>query len=535
VGYSSLPHAPDHRVAVFWNGHDVGTAAWDGAAAFVFEAVIAGQHLNEGENELRLQPRDPIGIDASFLDWVEVTYSRRNLFGLDSQTSIALPGDGAAVIADAGEGAVSFYDLDFPRVSLVDAKSGRVRLSVADGPERGPGERRFQVVRPGGAYAPERIEVRRPPDLRAAGLGADFLIIVHPSLEAAARRLAIAREREGLRTLVVSIEDVYDLFRDGSFDPGALRDFLTHARTRWSPRPKYVLLFGDASWDYRKAVKPPATLTNLASGLDLRDHQLVPTERWQSPFGTAPSDSSLAMSEGEELPDLAIGRFPATSPEEAEAMVDKTLDFGRHGAALLGEGQVMSDDFAVHRRGAEGLARELEARGYRAGRTFGRIEGTPTAALVDLLDRGPQVAIFVGHGSRVVWRIGPRPDIEKGWDALSLADLDRLEGRRGLPLVLALTCYANAFDHPFADSMGEKLLRLPRRGAIAAIAPSWRSDPPFAFAHAFVAALGAPVTPRLGDAYLTALRSGLDEVSVRTMTLLGDPTLTFAQPGGEQP
>ena len=40
-----------------------------------------------------------------------------------------------------------------------------------------------------------------------------------------------------------------------------------------------------------------------------------------------------------------------------------------------------------------------------------------------------------------------------------------------------MTCYSAPFDHPNADSIGEKFLRLPDRGAVAVVAASWRISP----------------------------------------------------------
>ena len=40
-----------------------------------------------------------------------------------------------------------------------------------------------------------------------------------------------------------------------------------------------------------------------------------------------------------------------------------------------------------------------------------------------------------------------------------------------------MTCYSAPFDHPSADSIGEKFLRVPGKGAVAVLAASWRNAP----------------------------------------------------------
>ena len=60
---------------------------------------------------------------------------------------------------------------------------------------------------------------------------------------------------------------------------------------------------------------------------------------------------------------------------------------------------------------------------------------------------------------------------------MRMKHLDTLADNDRLPVVLSLTCYSAPFDHPTADSIGEKFLRIPERGAIAVFAASWRNSP----------------------------------------------------------
>ena len=50
-------------------------------------------------------------------------------------------------------------------------------------------------------------------------------------------------------------------------------------------------------------------------------------------------------------------------------------------------------------------------------------------------------------------------------------------------MVLSMTCYSAPFDHPSADSIGEKFLRVPGKGAVAVLAASWRNAPYQAMSH----------------------------------------------------
>ena len=85
---------------------------------------------------------------------------------------------------------------------------------------------------------------------------ADHIIVVHPPFLSQAQRLAqFHQQQNGLRTLVVTTEQVYNEFSSGSPDPTAIRDFVKmyYDKFRNDPadKPKYLLLFGDASYDYK--------------------------------------------------------------------------------------------------------------------------------------------------------------------------------------------------------------------------------------------------------------------------------------------
>ena len=135
---------------------------------------------------------------------------------------------------------------------------------------------------------------------------------------------------------------------------------------------------------------------------------------------------------------------------------------------------------------------------------------------------------FLGHGGRYIWRTGP-PDYRKNHDLFTLEEVDRLSPTTRLPLILSMTCYSAPFDHPTADSIGEKLLREPGRGAIAVLAASWRNKPTGIFSHLLVDRLMTPGST-IGEAIMRAKRRLDNRLMVETYNLLGDPALALAIP-----
>ena len=54
-----------------------------------------------------------------------------------------------------------------------------------------------------------------------------------------------------ISTTSVDVNDIYDEFAYGYFNPESIRDFLEAAHIYWQdPKPKYVFLIGTANYDY---------------------------------------------------------------------------------------------------------------------------------------------------------------------------------------------------------------------------------------------------------------------------------------------
>ena len=91
--------------------------------------------------------------------------------------------------------------------------------------------------------------------------------------------------------------------------------------------PKYLLLFGDCVWDNRMLIPECQTLSP-------DDYLLCyESENSFSDLYCYVSDSWMGiLSEGAganptiEQQDVAVGRFPVSTPDEAKVMVDKTIN-----------------------------------------------------------------------------------------------------------------------------------------------------------------------------------------------------------------
>ena len=75
--------------------------------------------------------------------------------------------------------------------------------------------------------------------------------LLHSGVEGRILTLAEHRRTQGLRTLVVDVEDVYDEFAYGIRDADAIWSLLHYAHEHWQGAPRYVVLAGEGSFDYK--------------------------------------------------------------------------------------------------------------------------------------------------------------------------------------------------------------------------------------------------------------------------------------------
>jgi len=545
---------PEHEVEILLNGAPIGTADWDGTEHNVYEIEIPATRFVAGANQLaltvpkRLYPESgDLIVDVVLLNWIEMEYEHVSQVG-DEQLRLRLADPDAGrevVVTAADDGPVDLY---LPGGVRVQGRDGIVAVDL-------PGDvADFSVLRSNAAASPNDIVLDRPSDLRSNDHQADYIMITHRSLRAGAERLADFHRSRGLAVDVVDVQDIYDEFNYGIVRPQAIKDFLQHAFSDWrAPKPRFVLLVGDASWDFKNATADDSNYadwtyrpgenrnfwknrsTTYAEGAELNHRNLVPTSSYLTLEGHAASDTwFVCFDDGDTLPDMAIGRIPVVEPEELDHVIDKTIAFAsdppvgpwrRNLLFIANE----SDSF---QRRSDKIADEYLRRGYVPIKIYPHPSEPAnehhTRRIIETLDAGVYAVHFIGHGGRYIWRTGP-PDLAKNHDLFTLEHLDQLAENRRLPVVLSLTCYSAPFDHPTADSIGEKLLRIADRGAIAVFAASWRNSPSPLMGESLLAELTTPGNT-IGEAVMRAKYEFRSDVLVQTYNLLGDPAVPVSAP-----
>ncbi len=519
-GATDGPAAVDHRLRVWLNGRQVEVAQWDGAGAREVRVEVGGSELLTTGNQLRLELEGPdegnAGVGIAYLDSVEIEYRRAAQVAAGLAQSVRLRAvDRAVTVGGFVDGVVEVLDVSDPLDPV------RILATAA------PGGQDFEVsfaTQPGREYVATGESAVALARVSAVGVGAvseaEYLIVAADELASSAQRLAELRRARGLKARVVTLEDLYDVYAGGEEDPWAIRAFLQQAWSEWQPRPRWVVLVGKGSYDFKDV---------LGIG-----GNLLPPPMASTAHGLFAADMLLGDVAGDDgIPEIAVGRIPVVTTAELDLYVDKLADWER-GRGAFGSRVVLASDNAdeagdfpsiVDSMGngvggdLEPMRIDLGADGLQQARTD----------LLDALGEGALWMTYAGHGG--VDRLAAE-------GLLTLDDVPRLRTVGQLPIVSALTCALNRYEVPGVTSLGEALVLDRDGGAIAVFAPTGLSQSSSAErlgGQLMRSALGVSAST-LGEAILQALAaSGVPPTDLATYTLLGDPALQLpeGQPAGD--
>lgn len=169
-------------------------------------------------------------------------------------------------------------------------------------------------------------------NLHALG-AADYLIVTHPNFVSQANRLANLHKNNGLTVHVVTTEQVYNEFSGGTQDPTAIRYFAKmfydRGATNPTQRPKYMLLFGDGTYDPLNRVENNNYMVPVYETVNSEHYTISLVS--DDYFGLL--DDNEKFDNGDDL-DIALGRLVATTTSHAKILVDKIEHYMKNGSSL---------------------------------------------------------------------------------------------------------------------------------------------------------------------------------------------------------
>lgn len=340
--------------------------------------------------------------------------------------------------------------------------------------------REFVAVKPSQIKAPVTVGEVANQNLHALAQQ-DMIIIAQPNFTTQAERLAEAhRTKDNLTVQVVAPEAIYNEFSSGTPDATAYRRFMKmfyDRQTSEADAPKYLLLFGDGSFDNRK-------LTSAWKSVDMSNMLLTyQTENSLSSqsyviddyFGFLDDTDNKKSLQNKKLC-LGIGRFPIRTVEQATQMVDKVISYmenkntgswknnlcfmaddGSNTDGFMTEHMEFADQLAgyVESEHPEFLVNKLYYDAYKKDMTAGTYPDV-RSGLQKLLKDGLLLFNYTGHGGTTAL------SDEK---VLTQTDINQFTYTH-LPVWVTATCDFTRFDD-LNTSAGEDVFLNKSSGGIA--------------------------------------------------------------------
>ena len=379
----------------------------------------------------------------------------------------------------------------------------------------------------------------------------DLIIISHPNFKSEAERLAKHRkENNGLTSVVVTPEQVYNEFSSGKLDPTAIRNYMRAVYLKTNRAyPKYLLLIGRPSYDYR----------GIIDGTEL----FVPNYQGEGSFndgGLTANDDYFALldeNEGENcegLLDIGVGRFPVTTLNQTKICVDKSISYTsptdltidnpslisnqgdwRNVVTFIGDFGDSNFHMFTADAGAQKIAQNyphfnidkiycdaFQVESYAGGLRYPEV----TKAINSRVNRGSLIFTYAGHGGG------------NGWSKariLEISDIRKWKNKYNQPLMINLTCSFGWIDK--REISPSELIFINDQGGAAAMITTTRAayqgtNYTFCskmFNNSLTNSLNQPLT--IGEFNMAAKNSvGGAYHGVNMYVLLGDPTMKLVLP-----
>lgn len=516
-----------------------GSSWWVGQTGVILDAQgdegIESTILHHGGNTLSLFIPEGDPNDTVLLNWFEITYQR--LYRADADLIKFAPPEAAAdTLVDYRIEGFTTSQIDVFKIGQSKIINSEIlpyqqnnqtlyRLHFQDHPY---GQPQYVALAPSAKLIPDSTQLDEGSDLlgQLGGAPVKLLIIAHRSFEDhPALEDYIARRQAGLgRTELIFMDDVFDEFSYGLYDPQAIRNLLLAL----PQPPEYVLLVGDASYDTRGL---------FGLGGNLLPAAYVQTEA----YGAVASDFWYALLDDDLIPDLAVGRISCRDAEELTDYLNKLEEYetepdpsawrSRH-LFVSGTGGVPEITFLGLSQQIIGLAPDNVLIERLATDPISSPFYGGTIDLIDLFDNGALVVDYNGHGAGAVWSDN---------SLFRLENLPQLSNQGRYPFVTNFTCFIGAFDTPESGAiLGEEFIFEPAKGAIAVLASTglgwvWNGS---WLQGELIQALYAQPDLRLGDlinlakiAYYAYYGNAWPEEAfdmLHLMSLIGDPSMKLA-------
>ncbi|OGV06284.1 MAG: hypothetical protein A2499_15750 [Stygiobacter sp. RIFOXYC12_FULL_38_8] len=518
---------------------------YDYGIADLAQAVYRGGLADE-RSVLKISLVDPTASTKLYLDYIVISYNKSLRAFSDNLTIFSK--DTTAVIdytlTNFSNSAIQIFDVtDFSNVKLISN-------SVISG-----GQARFQASETKGnvsKYYAFTSSVYKTPtnaakvensNIRGTIGGSELIVIAPKELKTQAERYIKYRTTDSpnkMSAQVFYVDEIFNEFSGGVFDPMAVRDFIKFAYDNWQQKPAYVLLFGDGTYDYLNTMK-----NNI---------NFVPTYQTQeslSQISAYTSDDYFVRVSGIDLKsDLAVGRICAQSAKDADIVIDKIISYEtvqskgdwRNSVTLIaddGPAGIGSDDGSLHTSQSENLSNQILPKYLFQDKIYlvayptmyvgnGRRKPDVNKAILNSINGGTLILNYIGHGSPELW--AHENVFEKATSIPQLKNPNYF-------FLTAATCDFGKYDDPVEQSSTETMMNMKDAGSILTFTASrivfsqynaTLNDSLYTNLFRLKDANNLPL--RVGKAYFLTKQFMVERENDEKFHLFGDPTIRLNLP-----
>ncbi len=487
---ASRRNAALHKAVLYFNDRQLGNIEeWRRQKDPIITRFIPQNRIShDQENILRLDALDrngtPEGSYDFYLDWYEFDYWRNfradsNRLEFNSITLPAVSGKSRFNVVNFNNDTIDVYSLNQSTGitgKLVDGEVSRYSSGYQIVFEDEIfGLTNYFVVGSNNYQSITALTEVPPSNLRNPTTQADYIVISHKSFIESITPLVEYRRSQGLTVKVVDIDDIYDEFGAGLFDPLAIQHFLRYVYDTWlPPAPTYVLLVGDAHYDYKEViVRRYAEDPNIRRAYNLYPNFVPTYHGWAPESGETAMDQRFVNISGvDRLPDMLIGRLSVQKASELKLMVQKIIDYetkpriGPWQATLVqvADNEVNNPGDISFELSRNDLINDFIPPAYNTKQIYLRKYENSQRTKSEILKafaEGALVIEYAGHGGIHTWA-------DEG-----IFHIDNVSSLRNshLPLVITTTCLNGEFDKPqeYGNHCLSEAFLLSRYGAVSSL------------------------------------------------------------------
>lgn len=300
-----------HLIKMFMNEVLIDSQVRNRYQRVLMQGAISSNNLINGNNTLKVTYNEAGGASNGqmLIDWVEAEYPTKLklngtslYFEYRDSISTALR---IFKIENVNSTNYLLFKIkpNFERITALNFLNGNLYFT-----DTVSNDDAYFLVREDIAAKPIFFKHKSFVNLRSQTSQVDYIAITHPLfLNSVTNYVNFISSNFNVITNIYSVEDIYDEFGYGYPTAEAIRDFLIYRfQNALIPKPSYVVLFGDANYDYKK-------YRNASQGV-IGGGNFVPS------YGFPISDPFYAIwdSTGARLPQMHVGRIPLNNNSEMD-------------------------------------------------------------------------------------------------------------------------------------------------------------------------------------------------------------------------